>query len=112
MRPYEYYKGIFAGSVYRDEASFLKAFQLCMQYARHMMHKDAQLNLCDQTVLCGLCHGAELLKPLLKDPYITEQSISGLSVKLDFSGLTQQVERVLKMHLPAQNLYRGITTNA
>ena len=112
MRPYEYYKGIYQGKVYSDEAAFSKAFGLCTAYARHMMQDGTALDLQDKTILTGLCQGAELLKPLLKDPFVTEQSISGISVKLDLSGLSERMQAILTMYLPKENFYRGIYKNA
>ncbi|MBR3942721.1 MAG: hypothetical protein IKJ55_05150 [Clostridia bacterium] len=108
MRPYEYYKGIYQGKVYADESAFSKAFGLCTAYARHLMQDGATLDLQKESVLGGLCQGAELLKPLLKDPFVTEQSIGSFSVKLDLAGLTERLQAILQMYLPKENFYRGI----
>ena len=111
MKPYEFYRGIYGGTVYTDAATFLKAFRLCTAYVKHLMHPDAKLDLTDQTVLYGLCQGAELLKPFTKDVFVTAESAGGVSLKLDFSTLPELVRQTLIMHLPDELFYRGVCKN-
>ena len=108
MKPYEFYRGIYGGTVYTDAATFLKAFRLCTAYARHIMHPDAKLDVTDQSVLYGLCQAADLLKPFTKDVFVTSESVGGVSLKLDFSDLPERVHQALALHLPNELFYRGV----
>ena len=108
MQPYEFYKGIYLGKALKDREDFEKAFCLCLSLLKHATGQRNETDLSDHTVLRGLCHGAELLKPLLKNPFVTEETFDGYTLKANYGDLYKRVLQVLMLYLPQSLFYRGI----